>query len=160
VSSKPSAAYPDLAGPANTFSDMASLTVRAQGPARAPDVWEDYADPMRWPEWAPHIRRVVAIGRLRPGLTGQVFSVLPVPVSFEVIDVDAKRRRWSWKVAMGPVHLRFDHCVEPRALGASTWLTMHGPLALLLMYAPIARLALRRLVHTRAPASLPDAQRR
>jgi hypothetical protein len=137
---------------------MSSLTVRAQGPARAVDAWEAYADPQRWAEWAPQIRRVVAIGRLRPGLSGQVWSILPAPVSFEVTQVDAKRRRWSWKAALGPVRLRFDHGVDPRDLGCSTWLTMHGPLPLLLIYAPVARLALHRLVRTPASAT-PRTQR-
>jgi hypothetical protein len=138
---------------------MSSLTVRAQGPAGPADVWEAYADPQRWSEWAPHIRRVEAIGRLRPGLTGQLFSVVRVPVSFEVIDVDARRRRWSWKAAVGPVRLRFDHGVDPRGAGSATWLTMHGPLGLLLLYAPVARLALHRLVRASVPAGVPDVQR-
>ncbi len=127
---------------------MSSLTVRAQGPSGAADVWEAYADPQRWPQWAPQIRRVVAIGRLRPGLTGQVWSFLPTPVSFEVVDVDARRRRWSWRVTLGPLRLRLDHGVDARDIGCSTWLTMHGPLPVLALYAPLARLALHRLVRT------------
>lgn len=127
---------------------MSSLTVRAHGPAGAPDVWEAYADPHRWPEWAPHIRRVEAVGRLRPGLTGQVWSLVPAPVSFEVTGVDASRRRWSWKAVFGPVRMRCEHGVDAQDTGSSTWLTMHGPLPLLMIYAPVARLALHRLVRT------------
>jgi Polyketide cyclase / dehydrase and lipid transport len=133
---------------------MSSLTVRAHGPAAAADVWEAYADPQRWPEWAPHIRRVDAIGRLRPGLTGQVWSVLPAPVTFEVKDVDAKRRRWSWQAALGPVRMRFEHGVDSRDIGCATWLVMRGPLPLLALYAPVARLALYRLVRTPVSAEL------
>ena len=146
---------------ANTFSDVSSLTVRAQGPAAVPDVWEAYADPQRWPEWAPHIRRVDAIGRLRPGLAGQLWSIVPRPVSFEVTGVDAKRRRWSWRAAIGPLRMRFDHGVDARGAGSGTWITMHGPLPLLMIYAPVARLAVHRLVHT--PPHRPkavDTQRR
>jgi hypothetical protein len=116
-------------------------------------VWEAYADPQRWPEWAPHIRRVEAIGRLRPGLEGQVWSIVPAPVSFEVTDVDAKRRRWSWLAAFGPVRMRFDHGVDELDTGSGTWLTMHGPLPLLMIYAPLARLALRRLVRVPVAAA-------
>lgn len=127
---------------------MSSLTVRASGPATVPAVWEAYADPQRWHEWAPHIRRVDAIGRLRPGLEGQVYSFAPPPVNFTVTDVDAKGRRWSWNAGLGPLRLSFDHGVDSHAAGSGTWLTMHGPFPLLLIYAPIARLALRRLVRT------------
>ncbi len=137
---------------------MSSLTVRAQGPAGAPDVWEAYADPQRWVQWAPQIRRVVAIGRLRPGLTGEVWSILPVPVAFQVLEVDAKRRRWSWRAALGPLRLRLDHGVDARDIGCATWLTMHGPLPVLVLYAPIARLALHRLVRTPA-STAPRTQR-
>ncbi len=129
---------------------MPSLTVRAHGPAGVPAVWEAYADPQRWPEWAPHIRRVEAVGRLRPGLSGQVIALVPPAVNFEVTDVDAKRRQWSWRAVFGPVQVSFDHGVEQRAAGSGTWLTMHGPLPLLLLYAPLAHLALRRLVRTRS----------
>jgi hypothetical protein len=128
---------------------MPSLTVRATGPATAPTVWEAYADPQRWKDWAPHIQQVVAVGRLRPGLEGQVgFPILP-RVNFSVTDVDAKRRRWSWDAAFGPFQMSFDHGVEIRGAGSGTWLTMHGPLPLLVLYAPLARLALHRLVRTR-----------
>ena len=132
----------------HTFSDVSSLTVRAHGPAGAPDVWEAYANPQRWPVWAPHIRRVEAVGRLRPGMAGQVWTFAPVPVSFEVTAVDAKRRRWSWQVALGPVRMSFEHGVDVRHPGSATWLTMRGPLPLLMMYAPLAKLALSRLVRT------------
>jgi hypothetical protein len=133
---------------------VSSLTVRAHGPASASDVWEAYADPQRWPEWAPHIRRVEAVGRLRPGLAGRVWSIVPAPVAFEVTDVDAKRRRWSWLALIGPLRMRFDHGVDSRDAGSGTWLTMHGPLPLLAIYAPVARLALHRLVRVRATADL------
>jgi hypothetical protein len=128
---------------------MPSLTLRATGPASATAVWEAYADPQRWSEWAPHIRRVEAIGRLRPGLAGQLFSVVPPAVSFEVTDVDARGRRWSWQTVLGPIRMSFDHGVDARDAGSGTWLTMHGPLPLLVLYAPLARLALHRLVRTR-----------
>jgi hypothetical protein len=128
---------------------MSSLTVRASGPATAPTVWEAYADPQRWPEWAPHIRRVDAIGRLRPGLEGHVISPVLARVNFSVTDVDAKGRRWSWDAVFGPFRLSFDHGVESRGAGSDTWLTMHGPLPILVLYAPLARFALHRLVRTR-----------
>lgn len=74
--------------------------------------------------------------------------MVPPPVSFEVTDVDAKGRRWSWRAVLGPIRMSFDHGVEVRGEGSLTWLTMHGPLPLLVLYAPLARLALHRLVRT------------
>jgi hypothetical protein len=128
---------------------MSSLTVRASGPAAAPNVWEAYADPQRWPEWAPHLQRVDAVGRLRPGLKGQVgFARLP-RVSFTVTDVDAKGRRWSWDAAVGPFRVSFDHGVDVKGTGSGAWLTMHGPLPILVIYAPFARVSLHRLVRVR-----------
>jgi hypothetical protein len=128
---------------------MSSLTVRASGPAAAPTVWEAYADPQRWKDWAPHITQVNAIGRLRPGLEGQVGVPILPWVNFSVTDVDAKGRRWSWNACLGPFRMSFDHGVENRGSGSGTWLTMHGPLPLLVLYAPLARFALHRLVRTR-----------
>jgi hypothetical protein len=129
---------------------MSSLTVRASGPATVPTVWEAYADPQRWPEWSPHIHRVDAVGRLRPGLEGQVgLPLLPRLVDFVVTAVDAKGGRWSWQAALGPLRMSFDHGVEAKGAGSGTWLTMHGPLPILVLYAPLARLALHRLVRTR-----------
>ncbi len=129
---------------------MPSLTLRVNGPASAPAVWEAYADPQRWTEWAPHIRRVEAIGRLRPGLRGQVHAVVPPPVTFEVTEVDATSRRWSWRAVLGPLRMSFDHGVDARPSGSGTWLTIHGPLPLVVLYAPLARLALHRLVRVRS----------
>ena len=74
----------------HTFQLMGSLTLHASGPAPVNAVWEAYADPQRWSQWSPHIRRVEAVGRLRPGLTGQVVAVVPLAVNFEVTKVDAK----------------------------------------------------------------------
>jgi hypothetical protein len=76
------------------------------------------------------------------------FARLPL-VSFAVTAVDAKRRRWSWNALFGPFRLSFDHGVEAQGAGSGTWLTMHGPLPILVLYAPFARFALHRLVRTR-----------
>jgi hypothetical protein len=127
---------------------VGALTLHARGPLPPHVVWERYADPQRWQTWAPQIRKVEAVGRLRPAMSGRVYSYLPPGLAFQVLDVDARSRTWAWRVQAGPVRLMLEHGVReaPRG-GTETWLRLHGPLPLLLAYAPLARLALRRLVH-------------
>lgn len=126
---------------------MGALTLQARGPLPVDVVWERYADPQRWPEWAPQIRRVDSVGRLRPGLTGRVYSYVPPGLAFRVTAVDARRRTWTWRVQAGPITLSLEHGVREGAHGGSlTWLRLHGPLPLLAVYAPIAKIALNRLV--------------
>lgn len=127
---------------------MAELTLRASGPRPADEVWERYTDPQRWSSWSPQIRRVDADGRIRPGLTGRVASWLPgVGVEFQILDVDARQRTWSWSVRSGPLRLVLEHGVAGSSGRSSTWLRLHGPGLALLAYAPLAQLSLLRLVH-------------
>jgi polyketide cyclase/dehydrase/lipid transport protein len=126
---------------------MGAMTLQTRGPLPVEAVWERYADPQRWPDWAPQIRRVDAVGRLRPGLTGRVHSYLPPGIAFKVTAVDARKRTWSWRVQLGPLTLNLEHGVrEGNHGGSETWLRLHGPMPLLLAYAPLARYALGRLV--------------
>ena len=69
-----------------------------------------------------------------------------VPVSFEVLALDEDRREWSWRAHVGPLSLRLEHGVLARGAGSATWLRVHGPLPVVAAYAPVARLALSRLV--------------
>lgn len=137
-------------GPGQT-EGMGELTLRASGPREAAEVWERYADPQRWSSWSPQIRRVDAVGRIRPGMTGRVASWVPgVGVAFQVLQVDARARTWTWSVRSGPLHLELEHgvrCTADGTDGASTWLCLRGPSPVLVAYAPLALLALRRLVH-------------
>lgn len=130
---------------------MATLTLRARGRAPASTAWERYVEPDRWPDWAPQIQRVdVDADRLVAGTRGTVRAgLLPaptVPIPFEVLDVDEAGRTWAWRVRLGPVSLRLEHGVTARGDGSATWLRVHGPLPVVLAYAPVARLALGRLV--------------
>jgi hypothetical protein len=127
---------------------MGSLTLQARGSAPVDTAWERYADPQKWPQWAPQIRRVESVGRLRPGLTGRVYSYVPPGIAFRVLAVDAKRKTWSWRVQLGPLSLTLEHGVrEGRHGGSETWLRLHGPLPVVALYAPLARYALGRLVN-------------
>lgn len=121
---------------------MTTLRLRRRGPASKYLIWARYRDPERWAEWAPHIRRVTALGPLRPGLEGEVTGILGVRARFEVTEVDTERLRWTWVVRSGPVRLRIEHEVAEGRAG----LVVSGPAAAVLAYAPIARVALGRLV--------------
>ena len=130
---------------------MASLTLHARGVAPVTLAWERYADPELWTTWAPQIQRVeTAMGRLLADGTGTVHAgPLPRPtltVPFRVLAVDEQALEWSWQVRLGPMRLRLEHGVTATPDGSSTWLRLHGPLPVVLGYAPVARLALVRLV--------------
>jgi hypothetical protein len=127
---------------------MASVTVRASGPATADEVWNRYRDTRRWSEWAPQIRSVQTSGGhlITPGLTGSVRPLAGPAVRFEIEQVDPSGRTWSWRVWVGPIRLRLDHGVTAHDGATSTWLDVRGPLPVIAGYAPVAYLALRRLV--------------
>lgn len=127
---------------------MATLLLRASGPLPADEAWERYAQPACWPTWSPQLVRVeTSSARIRAGLTGRVWTFAPVPLPFRVLAVDEAQRRWSWRVRVGPVPVTLVHGVEPRPRGGSrTWLRVSGPLPVVLAYAPLARLALHRLL--------------
>jgi hypothetical protein len=130
---------------------MQTLTLRARGTAPAELAWERYADPARWSQWAPQIQRVdTSMTRLVAGGRGRVRAGLvpraTLPVPFEVLEVDEAARRWTWRAWLGPVTLHLVHGVDAEAAGSATWLRVSGPLPVVLAYAPLARLALGRLV--------------
>jgi hypothetical protein len=127
---------------------MARMTLRAAGHAPAEDVWERYARPALWPAWSPQIRSVRVRGdRIAPGMEGEVVPLPGLPVPFVVEAVGEARRRWTWRVRIGPVRMRLHHAVVTLPDGRTgTELRMEGPLPALALYAGPARLALRRLV--------------
>jgi len=106
-------------------------------------MWAAYADTSRWPSWAPQIQRVEPLGPLEEGLRGRVDGPLFARARFEVTRVDEAARRWSWRVAIGPAHLTIGHEVGEGV----TAVVIEGPAPLVLAYAPVARLALARLVN-------------
>lgn len=130
---------------------MTTVTVSARGTAPAELAWERYARPALWSTWSPQIWRVESSAdRIAPGVTGTVRAVGGVPFRFTVLDVDEVARVWSWRVLVGPVTLTLDHAVRPDASrapdGSATDVRVDGPAPIVLAYAPIARLALGRLV--------------
>lgn len=130
---------------------MTTLTLHAHGVASVTLAWERYADPALWSTWAPQIQRVeTTMERLHAGATGTVRAGLlerpTLGVPFQVLAVDEDAMEWEWRARIGPVSLRLEHGVTAHLRGSSTWLRVHGPLPVVLAYAPVAKLALNRLV--------------
>lgn len=126
---------------------MARMTLSASGAARPEAVWERYASVDQWASWSPQIKAVHSVSRrLRPGMSGSVESVVGIRAAFVVEAVDDDRRTWTWRVRLGRIQIQLHHEVRPHEHGTTTSLTMHGPKLALLAYAPLARLALHRLV--------------
>lgn len=133
---------------------MTVVTLSASGTADAATAWERYAVPTLWPRWAPQLVRVdladgaeASRARLAEGLTGTVVGPLGVSADFHVDSVEEQARRWAWTVRRGPLTVRLRHGVRERDGGGSTtWLAIDAPLPVAAGYAPIAYLALRRLV--------------
>lgn len=130
---------------------MSTVTLRTRGDAAPDTAWERYADPALWSSWSPQIQRVdLDAPRLVTGARGTVRAgLLPrptLPVPFTVLEVDEPARTWAWRVRVGPVSLHLEHGVVPEPGGCATWLTVRGPAPVVAAYAPLARLALGRLV--------------
>lgn len=120
-----------------------SLRITATGGATPDEVWKRYVTPELWPTWSPQLRRVsCSDATIRPGSTGTAHGPAIVRVPFAVLTVDEVARTWSWRVGK-PVGITMAHGVDEHARGATAWVEI--PLALA-AYAPIAHLALRRVV--------------
>ncbi|SEE39950.1 hypothetical protein SAMN05216532_8092 [Streptomyces sp. 2231.1] len=72
--------------------------------------------------------------------------VAGIRAAFVVDAVDHNRRTCTWRVRLGRAQIRLHHEVKSLVRGSTTSLTMHRPQPVLLSYAPLARLGLRRLV--------------
>ena len=105
-------------------------------------MWAAYADTSRWATWAPQIHRVDPNGPLEEGMSGVVEGPIGARARFEVTFVDEAARRWTWKVWIGPAQLTIDHEVDD----GLTAVEIAGPAPLVIAYAPLARMALTRLV--------------
>ena len=119
----------------------------AVGDLPVEDVWERYTRPALWSTWAPQITRVSTPDDvIRAGTRGTVHGPLLVRVPFRILSVDHGTRRWSWRAGLGPLGLVMDHGVDVEGDGSRAWVDIQAPGAIVAAYAPVARLALRRLV--------------
>ncbi|WP_320775398.1 SRPBCC family protein [Streptomyces sp. CRN 30] len=137
----------------------AELNLRAIGPASPDTAWCRYLRFGLWPGWSPYILGVETPGdRIAPGARGTVRGPLGVRARFVIDSVDEERRSWTWRVRCGPLRMRLTHDVLPHTdggrtgaeagtgTGTETRLRLRGPAPVLAAYAPLARLALGRLV--------------
>ena len=130
------------------------MSVRISVDADAPParVWELYAQPERWREWAPHVRSPRGLGdpEVVAGARGTIRlgGALPLPATITEVEPG---RSWAWRV--GPATLR--HTVEPMGGGTRIGLEIEVPRALepgvRLTYAPITRLLLANLARAAKP---------
>jgi hypothetical protein len=134
--------------PARLVGVLTRVTA-ACGPCPPDEVWDRYVRPRRWPQWSPQIRSVTYPGeRLRPQTAGAIRGPGGLRVGFEILDVEETGpvRAWSWIASAAGVRLTLRHTVEAAPTGTRTGLTVQGPALVVLLYLPVARLALRRLV--------------
>ncbi|MGY1839328.1 MULTISPECIES: SRPBCC family protein [unclassified Modestobacter] len=127
---------------------MTTLTLHATGPVDPVEVWDRYLHPARWAEWSPQIKKVDASApRIAPGVSGRVYDPISTSVGFVVDEVSDAERRWAWQVTVGPTRLGLVHWVSPAPDGGTTaGLRISGFAPLVVGYAPLALLALKRLV--------------
>jgi hypothetical protein len=130
-----------------------SLRQSATGAVDTDEVWERYTQPRWWPVWSPHLREVdYPDAVIRPGTTGRVTGVGGVVAVFRIEAVDHEARTWSWRVRSGPLRLSLDHGVDAAGVGSdhpggsTAWLVTHALWPVAAGYAPVAHLALGRLV--------------
>lgn len=123
-----------------------TILLEATGPASPDEVWDRYATPSRWPEWAPQIRSATLSDPLQAGDRGVVHGFWPLRIPVRIRSVDEVTKRWSWWAGLGPLGLAMDHGVDADGSGSRAWARLYAPTALVAPYVPIARLALRRLV--------------
>ena len=129
---------------------VARRRVSVSGPCPVDEVWDRYVRPGRWPQWSPQIRAVEYPAEvILPGTGGVVHGPVGVRVGFRILDVEAAGpvRSWSWVVSVAGVQLRLRHDVEEVAGdGTRTVLTVQGFGPAVVLYLPVAKMALRRLV--------------
>lgn len=126
------------------------LRVEAVGDAPIEKVWRRYTEPDLWAFWAPQIRKVTSTGEagrpIRPGDRGRVLGPAGIRVPFLILAVDDQDRTWRWRVGLRRLSVTMDHGVEDNHGSTRAWVRIHLPGPVAWPYAPVARLALTRLV--------------
>ena len=125
------------------------LSIAAGGAADPGVVWDRYVHPDRWSQWSPQIRSVdYPDPTIAGGGRGTVHGPCGVGVAFEILAVDDDKRCWTWRVRVAGITLLLAHAVRRDGSGSKTTLDITGPAPVVVGYAPIARIALGRLVRS------------
>ena len=92
-----------------------TVHVEVESEAAPERVWDLYAQPERWKEWAPHIRAPRNLGspEVEPGASGRIRLAGFAPVWAEVT---AKRPGQSWTWRVGLVELTHTVVAQKRRL--------------------------------------------
>ena len=129
-----------------------SIEVAVHSEAPPDRVWELYARPARWKEWAPHVRSPRGLGdpEVEAGSRGTIRLAGAVPVRATIIAVE-RGHAWSW--AVGPATLR--HTVAPAPdggtrIGLVIEVSRVLEPAVRVSYAPLARVMLGNLARVAA----------
>ena len=113
--------------------------------------WGLLTDTHAWPQWGPSVRAVDAPQRfITAGTRGRVQTTLGLWVPFEITDWE-EGRRWAWRVGGIPAT---GHRVTP--VTASSCRVTFTILRWAPFYAPVCRIALRRLDTLSAGHSVSD----
>src|SRR5262245_49557396 len=85
------------------------------------EVWDYLAQLERWPEWAPHIRRVERIpaGPLGAATRGTITLSNGMRSTFEMVTLE-ERRRWLWVGPFLGSRVYYDHVFEPHDADRTT----------------------------------------
>ena len=119
-----------------------NVRVARRGPAGKYEMWRRCRDLQQWPTWMAGVRDVEASGDLRPGLEGALVLPGGVRVAFDVLAVDTLGPAWTRVLRLGPLRLEVEHHVD-EGFGL---VDVSGPFPLPLLYVPLARRSLSRLL--------------
>lgn len=124
-----------------------TVNVMIESSASPERVWELYAQPERWKEWAPHVRSPRGLGHpeVEPGSSGRIRLAGLAPVWAEITSVRPSRS-WTWRVGLAEL----THTVDPAPGGGTAiGLAMRAPapmeMAIRVGYAPLTKLLLLNL---------------
>lgn len=123
------------------------MMVTVQGAAEPETVWRRYLYPELWSSWAPHLTGVQSdTPVIAAGTRGTVKVVHFFTAHFRISHVDTAARTWTCRVRFGPFRLLLEHGLDADHAGTRAWIRIWGPTPVLVLYRPLMRWALHRLM--------------
>lgn len=122
-------------------------------PVGVDEAWRRLSEVERWPEWAPHIKRVTLRppGALGPTSSGTLHLRRLGPTTFRM-SVWSPPDRWEWVGGVPGLRIEYDHLFAPAGSDAATltWVVrLAGPLA------PVVRPAFARIYGHNVDRAIP-----